>query len=673
MKSPIKLFKDFKFYLRRKKLRRIRKKQQKEYENNLKLKNTIQNTHHNNSSSSTINNNNNIVYNQYSINNTNSNNQFTNINNQVNTTPNKNPPPPLPHVNQQTQTQQSQHQQHKIKNKKGSIGKLFKRGSTKDEINILNTLPFAPTPLTTIQELPEENNNSNNNSSQLNNSLSSSIDSSIIKQSGGINKVYDSPPFEDQLSEYKRIQRERFSTNKQQHHQHKHQHHKHHHNQIASSCPSPISLSKPQSLSSSYNNNNQYLSTNSLSSSYCGNNNPLNSSTNILKKSGKLRMNTSQYQDIYLSSRDGGLWINDLPLKLKGINWFGCETETSVVHGLWARDYNEYLDFLQSNHFNAIRIPFSLEMVLKDPFPTSISITSTMNSDLQGLRALSVLDLIIEAAGERGIFILLDLHSFRPNDRLQDGLWYNSVFSEQETLKCWNILILRYGRCWNVLGVDLKNEPYSATWNTGNMATDWDQAINRIGGFIQNNGGNRWLIFGQGVASQQNSQLACCWAESFEGEGRDSTSINLPLNDKFVYSPHCYGPSVVNHVHFRSNNFPSNLPPHWDLNFGLLPTNTKRAVVVGEWGGKYFDSLDKLWMDSFVNYLVQRGTTDNFFWCLNPNSGDTNGVLMDDWYTIHQEKLDLLQKLVPHPTKIKFDKDLMIYTISSTLPTQYEA
>jgi aryl-phospho-beta-D-glucosidase BglC (GH1 family) len=38
------------------------------------------------------------------------------------------------------------------------------------------------------------------------------------------------------------------------------------------------------------------------------------------------------------------------------------------------------------------------------------------------------------------------------------------------------------------------------------------------------------------------------------------------------------------------------------------------------------------------------GTTSSWtFWSLNPNSGDTGGILQDDWKTVHQWKMNLLQ------------------------------
>jgi hypothetical protein len=44
--------------------------------------------------------------------------------------------------------------------------------------------------------------------------------------------------------------------------------------------------------------------------------------------------------------------------------------------------------------------------------------------------------------------------------------------------------------------------------------------------------------------------------------------------------------------------------------------------------------------------------TDNFFWCLNPDSGDTGGLLADDWITPDITKLNLLAGLVPNPSDV---------------------
>ena len=87
-----------------------------------------------------------------------------------------------------------------------------------------------------------------------------------------------------------------------------------------------------------------------------------------------------------------------------------------MTHGLWAVDYKFIVDFLANNHFNAVRLPFSLDMVLKNPSPTSISYSCknnpNCNSDLKGLHSLEILDKIISYMASKGIVVLLDLHSF---------------------------------------------------------------------------------------------------------------------------------------------------------------------------------------------------------------------------------------------------------------------
>ena len=61
---------------------------------------------------------------------------------------------------------------------------------------------------------------------------------------------------------------------------------------------------------------------------------------------------------------------------------------------------------------------------------------------------------------------------------------------------------------------------------------------------------------------------------------------------------------------------------------------------------------DEIWMNAFANYLVEIDAPDNWFWCVNPDSGDTGGLLENDWKTPVIPKLNLLQFVQPNPTKI---------------------
>ena len=68
--------------------------------------------------------------------------------------------------------------------------------------------------------------------------------------------------------------------------------------------------------------------------------------------------------------------------------------------------------------------------------------------------------------------------------------------------------------------------------------------------------------------------------------------------------------------------------------------------------GGQMSGNDLIWMNAFANYLVEIDAPDNWFWCVNPDSGDTGGLLENDWKTPVIPKLNLLQFVQPNPTKI---------------------
>ena len=104
---------------------------------------------------------------------------------------------------------------------------------------------------------------------------------------------------------------------------------------------------------------------------------------------------------------------NGQPVRISGINWYGFETTDEVVHGLWAQDYKAILNTIQANGYNVVRIPFSNQMVEDGIVPTDISYSASggpINTDLQGLNSLQILDRLIDAAGALGLHVILDNH-----------------------------------------------------------------------------------------------------------------------------------------------------------------------------------------------------------------------------------------------------------------------
>jgi endoglucanase len=97
-------------------------------------------------------------------------------------------------------------------------------------------------------------------------------------------------------------------------------------------------------------------------------------------------------------------------------------------------------------------------------------------------------------------------------------------------------------------------------------------------------------------------------------------------------------------TYFSDPAFPGNMPAVWNSHFGDAQTQGY-SVVLGETGGKYGagNPKDKTFQDALFAYLKQHGIYDVFYWSWNPNSGDTGGILNDDWTTVRQDKVALLQ------------------------------
>ena len=150
--------------------------------------------------------------------------------------------------------------------------------------------------------------------------------------------------------------------------------------------------------------------------------------------------------------------------------------------------------------------------------------------------------------------------------------------------------------------------------------------------------------------------------------------------------------------YFKTKDFPKNMPAIWDAHFGFAKDLTGSAVVIGEWGGwRTKPPIDAVWQEAMGDYLIERDMRDQFWWCLNPDSGyvltiitsthppthpfiflnhnihppthppthppihqpktrDTGGLVEEDWVTPIPEKLELLARVQPAPTKVAVDK-----------------
>ncbi|MGD9622965.1 MAG: glycosyl hydrolase family 18 protein, partial [Mycolicibacterium sp.] len=338
-------------------------------------------------------------------------------------------------------------------------------------------------------------------------------------------------------------------------------------------------------------------------------------------------------------------------VKLAGVNWFGGETSNGVPHGLWTRGYKSMIDQMVTEGFNTIRLPFSNEMLHSSAAPTGIDYFK--NPELQGLSRLQVMDEIIRYAGEKNMRVILDQHrSAAGNGPNGNGLWYEGAYTEDKWVADWQLLANRYKGNSTVIGVDLANEPHNGTWGGGG-ATDWARAAERAGNAVLAVNPNL-LIIVEGVETYQGQNY--WWGGNLMGVKDRPIVLNVP--NRVVYSPHDYPNSVYAQPWFQQAGFAAGLPDKFEQMWGYIYEQNIAPIMVGEFGTKLVDPKDEPWFEAITSYMSgdfdNNGTIDiasglegvSFtYWSWNPNSGDTGGILADDWTTVNQNKMVYLEPI----------------------------
>lgn len=354
-------------------------------------------------------------------------------------------------------------------------------------------------------------------------------------------------------------------------------------------------------------------------------------------------------------------------VRLTGINWFGMETDNHTFHGLWANPpatWRGQIDRMASLGFNTIRVPYTGDSLRPDAQATSIN--SFTNPDLVGLHPLEILDRVVQHAGSKGMRIILDRH--RPTAAGQTALWYTSTVSEASIIADWRMLAQRYAGNPTVIGADLFNEPHAegtdpngtgACWGCGVQSRDWRLAAERIGNAVLATNSS-WLIFVEGVSCLSggtpnawdnipDDPMACdWWGGNLAGALQNPVRLNVA--NRLVYAPHDYGISVFDRQPwFNDPTFPNNLPSVWNTFWGYLHNQNIAPIMLGEFGSTLANPLDVQWLTKLMSYLGSGINGMSFtYWSWNPNSGDTGGIALDDWYSINEQKYNILQPyLIP--------------------------
>jgi endoglucanase len=336
-------------------------------------------------------------------------------------------------------------------------------------------------------------------------------------------------------------------------------------------------------------------------------------------------------------------------VRIAGINWYGFETPDMVAHGLWSVDYKVVVDDIRSLGYNTIRIPFSNQMVETPIVPQNIGYYGNggpINTDLQGLNSLQILDKIIGYAGQDGLKVILDDHrSEAGNSAEQNGLWYTSAYPQSAWVNDWVTLAHRYAGNTTVIGADLRNEPHTptgvtyangATWGTG-TATDFRLACQTAGNAVLAVQPN-WLIMVEGIGEFQHADGSIdstWWGGDLQGVADFPVQLNVA--NRVVYSPHDYGPDEFQQTWFNSSTTPASLAAVWAKYWGYVSAQNTAPIWVGEFGVPNSDAgttaagSEGQWFASLIQYIKATPAMGWTYWALN---GEDRYGLLDGSYSI---------------------------------------
>ncbi|MGA2534510.1 MAG: glycoside hydrolase family 5 protein [Terracidiphilus sp.] len=337
---------------------------------------------------------------------------------------------------------------------------------------------------------------------------------------------------------------------------------------------------------------------------------------------------------------------NNQRVRIAGINWSGFETAAEVVHGLYAQDYKYILAGIKSNGYNTVRLPYSNQMVEYPIVPTSAFVayynaTGPINTDLEGLNSLEILDRIVAYADQIGLRIILDNHRSEAGETAEEnGLWYTSEYPESEWLRDWETLAQRYLGNSSVIGMDLRNEPHSvgaggACWACGTETRDWHLAAERAGNAILKVN-SKLLIIVEGTDTKTNQDY--CWGGNLEGVR--TAPVVLDVKKQLVDSAHDYGPDLYPQAWFNAKTTPASLNALWTETWGYVSMEkiAPVPVLLGEFGTPNSPaSLESnlagsqgQWFESLVAYLA---ANPNLSWTYWDMAEDADALLDGNWDT----------------------------------------
>ncbi|MGN0604000.1 MAG: cellulase family glycosylhydrolase [Oscillospiraceae bacterium] len=352
---------------------------------------------------------------------------------------------------------------------------------------------------------------------------------------------------------------------------------------------------------------------------------------------------------------------------LTGCNWFGYNTGTNTFDGLWACDLNTSIAQIADHGFNLLRVPISTELIKSwsnGSYPTA-NFNQATNSYLVGMNSLEIFDYVVGQCRANGLKIMIDIHCAKTDSMgHMKALWTDGNISEKDYLDTLAWMAKRYKNDDTIIAFDLENEPHGkpsesprAKWDNSTDSDNWKYIAEKAAKSVLKQNPNV-LVMVEGIEIypidiKKNGDFSSTnsadyyfnwWGGNLRGVKDNPIDLGKYQN-KLVYSPHDYGPAVYQQPWFKSGyNYNSLYNDCWHDNWFYIQEEGIAPLLIGEWGG-FMTEPNLTWM-THLRTFIKKNKINHTFWCFNANSGDTGGLVKDDFVTWDTEKYNFVKEVL---------------------------
>lgn len=352
---------------------------------------------------------------------------------------------------------------------------------------------------------------------------------------------------------------------------------------------------------------------------------------------------------------------------LTGCNWFGFNTDTRMFDGIWSAKLDLALKGIADRGINFLRIPVTTQLIIEWQNGTGKkpNVNTYVNPELEGLDSLQLFDEVVRICKENGIKIMLDIHSASSDgQRHYYPLWYGEGYTVEDYYQTLEWFTERYKNEDTILAIDIENEPHGKPWHEALWAiwddsqddNNWKYAAEVAAKKILDINPNM-LIMIEGVEAypmegydyttqdeyEKPHYYYTWWGGNLRGVKDYPVTLEGDYQKQIVYSPHDYGPTVHMQDWFKGDFTKESLYEDcWRDNWAYIMEDDIAPLLIGEWGGFLDGGKNQQWLEYLRDYIVEN-KINHTFWCYNPNSGDTGGLVGYDFMTWDEEKYALLE------------------------------